>query len=311
MKSERGGSTITTLFEGDYALGLGALANSLYANGFRGRIVAGYRGALAGWACPAGQTDSPSILQPAEGLEIELIPIPPGWHLANLKPHFMLDAWDRHEADAVFYFDPDIVVKCRWSFFEEWAGFGVGLCEEAVMANMPEDHPLRLQWLAWAAGRGLSKVREVRGALNSGFIGVPRSERAFIEQYRSLLDSLEDEVPLDRFAPGDRSQPFHMTDQDALNVMGSIYVGRISRIGPEGMDFVGGGFTMSHAAGAEKPWRKGFIRSALRGVPPTLADKGWLAHCSGPIQVLNPREIQRKRKEMKIASTIGRLVRRA
>jgi hypothetical protein len=53
----------------------------------------------------------------------------------------------------------------------------------------------------------------------------------------------------------------------------------ISEIGPEGMDFIPGGFTMSHAFGQPKPWRKQFVRSALKGQGPSLADKGVLGKC--------------------------------
>jgi hypothetical protein len=41
----------------------------------------------------------------------------------------------------------------------------------------------------------------------------------------------------------------------------------------EGMDFRPGGWTMSHALGMEKPWRKKFIRAAFGGRPPSFADR--------------------------------------
>ena len=50
-----------------------------------------------------------------------------------------------------------------------------------------------------------------------------------------------------------------------------------STIGPEGMGFIGGGFTMYHSVGPAKAWRKKFLRSTLEGLPPSNGDKHFLA----------------------------------
>jgi hypothetical protein len=84
----------------------------------------------------------------------------------------------------------------------------------------------------------------------------------------------------------------------------------LSTLGPEGMDFIDGGFTMSHGIGSDKPWRKKFTKSALNGVAPSKADKGWLAHCSGPIQVLSPMQMRIKKLDLRIGAAIGRFIRR-
>jgi hypothetical protein len=300
-------SAVVTLFEGDYVLGVGALVNSLARNGFTGKVYAGYRGALSRWA---GSAADSYIAGP---IEVHFFEVGGDLHLTNLKPTVMLDIANRlaPDLDALFYFDPDIVVTCRWSFFEEWAQCGLAIVQEITMAPMPDDHPIRCYWREWASEHGWPTVRSVDAPFNGGFIGVARFHFRALEAWRDIISAIGDSVDLSGFAPGERSHPFHMTDQDALNILSMIYPGALSRIGPEGMGFVPGGFTMLHAVGGVKPWRKRFVRSALAGIPPTLADKGWFANSSTPIPVLGTSERNRIGAAMKVGSALGRFVRRA
>jgi hypothetical protein len=308
-------AVIVTLFEGHYAVGGGALINSLYANGFRGRFYVGYRGKLQGWASGAVKNDGYLSLHPAEGLEVRFLEVPPGWHMNYLKPDFMMRVWDQFEPDAesIFYFDPDIVIKCRWTFFEEWVGYGVALCQEVVWAQLPSDHPFRIAMGRWAEAHGFPPVsRLVDAALNGGFIGVRREQRDALELWHRLISAVSETQSLEKFCvPWDRTQPFCIADQDSLNLLAGIYPGQLSRVGPDGMDFVPGGFIMSHAAGLYKPWKKPFVRNALVGVPPTLADKGWAANLAQPIEVYDKAKRARLRREIRLASAIGRFVRKA
>src|SRR5690348_11876699 len=110
---------VCTLFEGAYHYGVGALANSLYAAGYRGSMWVGYRGALPPWARGAGQ-----------GRGCWEVPV-----------------------DALFYFDPDITNRGPWRFYEEWVSHGVALCED-VYPVFPADHPWRAAWREFAERNG-------------------------------------------------------------------------------------------------------------------------------------------------------------
>jgi len=122
-------SAVCTLFEGDYHYGVGALANSLYAQGYRGILYAGYRGELPPWAAGTGVRDQAAEFTAAQGLILRFIPLATKIHLTNFKPDFMLSLWRDHcpDAQSLFYFDPDITVIGRWTFFEEWVEAGVAL----------------------------------------------------------------------------------------------------------------------------------------------------------------------------------------
>ncbi|RYG11197.1 MAG: hypothetical protein EOO07_20975, partial [Chitinophagaceae bacterium] len=129
-------ASICTLFEGEYHYGMAVLINSLYANGFRGDIYAGYRGDIPYWAENANHNNEISwkdvkTLTLTDELNIHFLPVETEYHLTNYKPDFMLKLWDgpAGRINQIFYFDPDIVVDAKWEFFLEWAGLGVALCE--------------------------------------------------------------------------------------------------------------------------------------------------------------------------------------
>ena len=84
----------------------------------------------------------------------------------------------------------------------------------------------------------------------------------------------------------------------------------VSLMGAEGMDFRPGGWTMSHALGPEKPWRKHYVRAALAGRPPSPADRAFWCHVSSPVTVFSPRTAAWRRVTLSIAGAIGRWYRR-
>jgi hypothetical protein len=105
--------------------------------------------------------------------------------------------------------------------------------------------------------------------------------------------------------------PFSKTDQDALNIAVMTAAEPVSIMGAEAMDFRPGGWTMSHALGLEKPWRKPLVRAALAGRPPTKADQAFWKRAGAPLAAFSKGAIARRRKSIAVAALIGRLVRRA
>ena len=110
-------SAICTLFEGNYHYGVATLSNSLFKQGFRGTIYVGYRGELPNWVLngkndPIGKWKEALTLNPVEGMQLVFLPLTTTYSLTNYKPDFMLELWEgaAEMQNALFYFDPDIVV---------------------------------------------------------------------------------------------------------------------------------------------------------------------------------------------------------
>ncbi len=299
-------SSVCTLFEGDYHLGAAALVNSLHASGFRGQMFCGLRGPLPPWAGGADR------LVLAEGLEVFFLPQATDIHFTNHKPAFLLDLWDGPAAGAesLFYFDPDIVVKCPWEALERWATGGLALCED-VNPSLPARHPQRLGWAAFLESHGLATATERDRYYNAGFLGVPAALRPVLERWRELVGHVGAEFgSLQSLKHGSGHALFHTPDQDALNLALMTLAAPINAVGPEGMDFVPGGNYLSHAIGARKPWRGGFIRQALRGYPPSLAAKNFFRHIDRPIAVFPAGRRRRLLTALRVAAFLGRFYRR-
>jgi hypothetical protein len=304
---------VVTLFEGDYHLGVAALINSLCAAGFDGAVVCGHRGPVPPWA------DAARRLGP---VEVDFVALDTTAHLTNYKPEFLLRVWtDLHPgAERIYYFDPDILVRARWSFFEEWVDYGVALVED-VNSPMPESHPRRGAWRRCLARRHQRVRRETSLYVNGGFIGLSRAQLGFLHEWREAMALVGAEIGgLERsmFSFGaarpdmeSPAYPFSKTDQDALNIAVMTASQPVSIMGAEAMDFRPGGWTMAHALGAEKPWRKKMLRAALAGRPPTAADRAFWSHATAPLPVFPARVIARRRCTLALAGLVGRCYRRA
>jgi len=303
---------ICTLFEGDFRIGVATLVNSILRGGFKGLFWIGCRGELPAWAAGLHRRDD-GLFQVGEAL-LGFETIEGSRHFGQFKPEFLLRAIDRGIAGKlIWYFDPDITVRCRWSFYEMWAKHGVCLCQENVMGWMPSRHPIRAEWIRMAreAGWGEPK-REQERYYNSGFVGLDIVHRGFLEQWISAIRLANAHgVTPGQFQKGSRQQVFFTVDQDTLNIA-TMYAGvPFTTIGPEGMGFVGGGFTMYHSVGKMKAWRKKFLRSWLRGVPPNNCDKHFLASADGPLRPYSPAALRGLRLRAAIAAFLGRFYKKS
>jgi hypothetical protein len=306
-------SAVCTLFEGNYHYGVGALANSLYAQGYRGTIFCGYRGALPPWAASAQNGQGAAEFRAADGLALRFVPLSTPFHLTNIKPDFALDLWRDHcpEAEALFYFDPDIVVLCPWAFYEEWVRDGVALCAD-VNPAMPPNHPIRGAWKRYYAPHGVEFRREPDIYFNGGFFGLHRGQMEFLECWKKLQEWMAPAIGgLQNVNVRDRTFLFHKTDQDAMNVAAMASEAPISPMGQDGMDIQhgGGGYVMSHALGGAKPWKKKFLKTLLtKGHGPSRADRMYFRHVQHPIRLYSGAGLSRKKAVLLAASALGRIL---
>jgi hypothetical protein len=180
-------SAICTFFGGHYHYGLGALTNSLYAHGYRGIIFAGYDGPLPPWAHNLETKDGCSDFKVADGLTIRFIELPAIVNHVYYKPDFMLTVLRElcPEVQALFFFDPDIIIKCRWAFFEEWVEGGVAVCQD-VNGSMPDKHPIRNAWRRLLQPHGLEFRNCFGDYFNAGFIGVSVRDVSFLTVWQRV-----------------------------------------------------------------------------------------------------------------------------
>lgn len=301
---------ICTLFEGDYSLGLATLINSIVRGGFRGLFWIGFRGGLPAWTADLKRrTDG--LFEVGEAL-LGFEELQTGSHFGQYKSVFLSSIADREIAKKyLWYFDPDITVKCEWRFFEKWARHGVCLCQDDGYGFMPSRHPLRCAWIELAHESGWGEPRNALSQyFNSGFVGLDVMHRSFLAQWLAAVQlARQSGVKPDQFQKGSRIQTFFTVDQDAMNIAAMYCDVPLSTMGPEGMDFFHGGYTMFHSITSPKPWRKNFLRRWLRGAAPTKADMHFLECADGPIYPYPASILRRKRRHARIAALLSRFYR--
>ena len=320
-------SAVCTLFEGHYHYGVAALVNSLYKQGFRGSVFAGYRGNLPFWAnktIPDNNLnwEGATTFDVAPEFQIHFLPLSTDYHFTNYKPDFMLSLFNgpASATQSLFYFDPDIVVTAPWSFFEEWVSCGVALCED-VNSPLSEHHPRRTVWRRNFSEKGFTLKFKNIIYVNAGFIGLTRQKLNFLETWQKLQEAMASEIGgLNRCSISERLPlpenahgtffPFSKTDQDALNAAIEAWDGEISFFGKEGMAFKSGEPLMPHALGNPKPWQSNPLLQILNGYPPRLVDKKYWSYVSRPITTHSSGFIRRRKFSIAFAALIGRFYRR-
>lgn len=315
-------SIVCTLFEKHYHFGVAALTNSLFAQGYKGEIFAGYRGDIPSWASKSEENKSISwtgtrTLALTEDFKLHLIPLDTDYHLTNYKPDFMLRLLKGHDkkVPGIFYFDPDIVITGKWKLFETWIKSGVALCED-VNSPLSKNHPRRISWRKYFANHGITLKFSEPMYANGGFVGCSTENSGFLEKWKQVQEAMAVDIGgLQRSAfPGislsDEEQspfsPFGRTDQDALNATVEAWDGDVSIVGQEAMAFKPGEALLPHALGHDKPWQAKPLKQMLHGIPPRLVDREYWINAAGPLLSQGSGLIKRRKLSIKIAAFVSR-----
>lgn len=305
-------STVITIFEGHYHKGVAALVNSLYAHAYEGIIWVAYKGTLPPWAKIDSNTEGIEKMIVRDNLMLHFVRFPANLFLPYAKPNLLLDIFDKYmpTVENVFYLDCDIVVKCRFSYFEEWAKCGIALCED-IFSPFSSSHPQRLLWAKYFEKYNIVVKNKDNQYVNGGFIGLNRQAKSFLYTWKQVQElMLEDFKEISTLGVKDPTYLFHKTDQDALNIAKDITEETLSIADPTAMDLSAGfGYVMSHAIGKNKPWQKNWLLQVIKyGQRPTMTDRLFMTHTASPINIYNNNERWRKQMHIKIASAVARVI---
>jgi hypothetical protein len=317
-------AVICTLFERHYHLGAAVWINSLCRHGFTGTIYAGFRGRLPPWAesrvkeISAGRWE----MEIAPSVRLVLLALATSAHFTNYKPDFLLqvETLAAGESDAVIYCDPDIVLNDSWTYLLEWVSCGVALCED-VNSPLGENHPRRVGWRRFFQPLGFDLRFRGREFANGGFIGLRWEHRKLLVTWQDFVTRITaalggaDVVGIagGRTLTGNYgfADCFRQPDQDALNAaLEALPDIPVSFLGPQAMGFQTGHAVLPHALGWAKPWRRHYLREALRGLPPQAVDKDFWHLAAGPLQPFSSRHVSSQRMQVRISAALGRFIRR-
>ncbi len=267
----------TSLAEKNYFYGLSALINSMIKNGtYFDKFVVGYRGQLPSWLPRLTESKNGRSFKTTKEFEVEFVEITGDFNMVHEKPNWLyhLSTILEPSADEYCFFDSDLIILNRMSFFGEWIQKGVALCED-VNNYMADNHPIRLEWKRMASERGMEIKNKTNRYYNSGFIGWNKTNAAFIKDWGNCFEMLAEIAGnLKRARNYDRSYPVLTANQDSLNVAYMITSCNLSTIGPDAMGFNKGLKLMDHPIGknTDKPWSRNYFIEFLKGRPPRTVD---------------------------------------
>ena len=276
---------MTTLAENRYFNGVAALVNSILKQGcYVDKIIVGYRGELPEWLPKLNVNERSKYFQISEGPKVEFIELQGDLHMVHEKPKWLDYFTNTLEpnADEYFFFDSDIIVINRMSFFGEWVKEGVALCED-VNYDMSSSHPIRKQWIRLAEGDKKEVLRSFERYFNSGFLGWNKETKKFILDWlecSKLMNKISGD--LKQFRVNDRTKTVLSSNQDSLNLAAMVTECEVSVIGPEAMGFHYGLKLMLHPLG-QKPWDINFTINFFRGIKPRLSDLRFWQHANTSI----------------------------
>lgn len=264
----------TTLAEKKYFNGVAALVNSIIKNGtYADKIIVGYRGDLPKWLPTLELSKNGKSCTLKDGLILEFVQVKNDFHMVHEKPGWFFKLTNELEPEAkeYFFFDSDIVVVNRMSFFGEWVNQGVAICED-VNYDMSINHPIRKQWIKLLEDNNKPINRIPERYYNSGFLGWKKEDANFVNEWSECSDILISIAGnLKEFRTNDRTDVVLSANQDSLNLTAMCSSCEISTIGPEAMGFHFGLSLMVHPLGP-KPWDLNFTKVFLSGKPPRIAD---------------------------------------
>jgi hypothetical protein len=301
---------VCTLAEQHYFHGVAALVNSLVQAGFEGAVVVGFRGERPNWLGEFARDPVSDSYAVTPLVQLRLVEVAGPWHLANYKPQFVKDVLFKKypDADLVYFFDTDIVIKHSWSSFADWARNGVVMVLDPADSFMSPHHVYRRAWRDLAAKQHRA-CREFTGYVNSGCVGICRAYAEFAVVWSGLMEELEREgADMGKMKNPIGKLEFSRMDQDILNATVMATDTPISLLGSEAMGmFPWVGEVMPHAMWGRKPWQRNYVLDALRGFPPGRAHRAYWEFVAGPIRPFNEFALFRKRAQLAVGHLIGRL----
>ena len=288
----------TSLVEKSYFYGLSALVNSMVKFGtYFDKIVVGYRGKLPAWLPALSPSKNGCSFKTSKGFEVEFVEIDGGYNMVHEKPNWLNHLVNDLEpgAEEYCFFDSDLIILNRMSFFGEWIKKGVALCED-INGDMADNHPIRLEWKRLATAQGLEIRNTTSRYYNSGFIGWRNGDSEFVREWLKCFNILKEIAGnLKAARPQDRTFTVLTANQDSLNVTYMITNCSLSTIGKDAMGFDYGMKLMAHPIGKRKPWRRKYIREFLAGYPPEAVDLHyWKAAISADLKPYSRFHVQYK-----------------